>query len=499
MVVLLVVACVGCGGETPPESAPPPAPEPTAAESREVGNLNVILITIDTLRADRVSSYGSKDVETPTLDGFADEGVRFANAASTVPFTLPAHTSILTGLYPPGHGVRENVGYTVGEELTTLAEALSAHGWSTAGFVSAFVLDSRWGIAQGFDHYFDDFDLSSFDETPNLSAVQRSGAETIAAAETWFEERDDKAPFFVWLHLYDPHDPYTPPEPYLSQHPGRPYDGEVAYTDALLGGFRQFLEGRGLLDDSLVILTGDHGEGLGDHGESSHGFFIYDSTIHVPLIIRPPGAFAGGRVVDTAVSHVDLYPTVLDAVGIDLPQPVHGTSLMAFVTGEDPPMDREVYSESLYPLLHYGWAPLRSVRTDQYKLISAPRPEVYNLVGDPREGRDLAAARPVLLTDLETRLAGLRSAIDIGEGSDAPSPDLDPQTLAQLQALGYAAGQGGVGLDEEEDRPRTDPKDRIGIHRTVMRAQTQMRKDAPAARKALEGAMLTILSKYRWL
>ncbi len=171
----LVLASVGCGGGKPPESASTPDPNPVAIETREIEKLNVILITIDTLRADRLSSYGSLDVETPTLDGFAAEGLRFSNAASTVPFTLPAHTSILTGLYPPGHGVRENVGYTVGDELTTLAESLSAHGWSTAGFVSSFVLDSRWGIAQGFDHYFDDFDLSSFDEAPNLSAVQRSG------------------------------------------------------------------------------------------------------------------------------------------------------------------------------------------------------------------------------------------------------------------------------------------------------------------------------------
>jgi len=500
VLVCLLAAVVGCGGEKVPESAPTPAPESTAVETRETRDLNIVLITIDTLRADRVSSYGSEQVDTPSsygseqvdtpaIDGFADEGVRFSNAASTVPFTLPAHASILTGLYPPGHGVRENVGYTVGEELTTLAEALAAHGWATAGFVSAFVLDSRWGIAQGFDHYFDDFDLSTFDETPNLSAVQRSGDETIAAAETWIEGRDDEAPFFLWLHLYDPHDPYTPPEPFQSAHPGRPYDGEVAYTDALLGGFRRFLESRSLLDQSLVIVTADHGEGLGDHGESSHGFFIYDSTIHVPLIIRPPGGFAGGRVVDTAVSHVDLYPTVLDAAGIDVPQPVHGQSLMAFVRGEDPQLVREVYSESLYPLLHYGWAPLRSVRTDRHKLISAPRPELFDLSVDPREGRDLASGQPALVTDLETRLTVLRSTIDVGGGSDVPSPDLDPQTLAQLQALGYAAGQGGVSLDEEEDRPRTDPKDRIGLHRTVMRAQTQMRNDQPAARRALLGVL----------
>jgi arylsulfatase A-like enzyme/tetratricopeptide (TPR) repeat protein len=485
--VVVLVAGFGCGGDRSPEP-PPPASE-TGGGPFELEDLNVILITIDTLRSDRVSCYGPGRVETPVMDGFAREGVRFSNASSTVPFTLPAHTSILTGLYPPGHGVRENVGYTVDDELTTLAEALSTGGWSTAAFVSAFVLDSRWGIAQGFDRYFDDFDLSTFDEAPNLSAVQRSGDLTIAEAERWLDERNEAAPFFLWLHLYDPHDPYTPPEPYLSRHPNRPYDGEVAYTDALLGGFRRSLEERGLLEDSLVVLTSDHGEGLGDHGESSHGFFIYDSTIHVPLIIRPPGGAAGGGVVDTAVSHVDLFPTILDVVGIEPPQPVHGRSLLPLMKGQEAGWDREVYAESLYPLLHYGWAPLRSVRTDRHKLISAPRPEVYDLRVDPKETRDLSSGRPTLVTELEGHLSSLRSTIDVGAVTAAPSPDLDPQTLAQLQALGYAAGQGGVDLAEEEARPRVDPKDRIGVHRTVMRAQTQMRNDPAAARRALLGVL----------
>ncbi len=481
---LLVAGLVGCGGGDSPTPGPTEDP-PAVVEVREPNDLNIILITIDTLRSDRVSSYGSTTVDTPVLDGFAREGVRFSNAASTVPFTLPAHTSILTGLYPPGHGVRENVGYTVNDELTTLAEALSAGGWSTAAFVSAFVLDSRWGIAQGFDRYFDEFDLSTFDMAANLSSVQRSGDVTIAEAERWLDQRDENAPFFIWLHLYDPHDPYTPPEPFLSQYPDRPYDGEVAYTDALLGGFRRSLEERGLLEDSLVVLTADHGEGLGDHGEGSHGFFIYDTTIHVPLIIRPPGGTVTGQVVDTAVSHVDLYPTILDAVGLDEPRPVHGRSLMPLMDGGDPGWDREVYSESLYPLLHYGWAPLRSVRTDDHKLISAPRPEVYDLATDPREAQDISVGQPTLLADLEERLTSLRSVIDIDKASSTQAPDLDPQTLAQLQALGYAAGQGGVDLAEEEDRPRADPKDRIGVHRTVMRAQGQMREDQDAARRSL--------------
>lgn len=487
----LLAVALGCGGGDVRELEPevPPIQEHMVAPA--LRDLNVILVTIDTLRADRVSCYGSQRVDTPVLDRFASEGVRFSNAASTVPFTLPAHTSILTGLYPPGHGVRENVGYAVGEELTTLAEVLAGGGWSTAAFVSSFVLDSRWGIAQGFGHYVDDFDLSTFDHAPNLSAVQRPGDETIASAVQWLDERPEKQSFFLWIHLYDPHDPYEPPEPWASRHPGRPYEGEVAFTDSLLGGFRSELEKRGLLESSMVVLTADHGEGLGDHGESSHGFFIYDTTIHVPLIIRTPDGAAAGSVVDTAVSHVDLYPTILDAVGLESPAAVHGRSLLPLLEGMDPGWDREVYSESLYPLLHYGWAPLRSVRTEGSKLISAPRPELYDHRADAREEHDLSATQPALLTEMEGRLEGLRLLIE----SDAPvresSPDLDPQTLAQLQALGYAAGQGGVGLDEEEDQPRADPKDRIGIHRTVMRAQTQIRSDRDAARRALLGVLKT--------
>ena len=453
-------------------------------------DLNVILVTIDTLRSDRVSSYGSNLVDTPNIDSFASDGVLFSNAASTVPFTLPAHSSILTGLYPPGHGVRENVGYTLDDSIPTLAEVLSEGGWSTAGFVSAFVLDRRWGIGRGFDHYFDDFDLAEFD-TPNLSSVQRSGDVTIGEAVRWIDGRPQDAPFFLWLHLYDPHDPYTPPEPFKSQYPAHPYDGEVAYTDSLIGDFRKALEERGLLARSLVVLTADHGEGLGDHGEASHGFFVYDSTIHVSLIMRPPSDSGAGRVVDTAVSHVDIFPTILDSVGLAAPKAVHGQSLLPMIAGENVELDRGVYSESLYPLLHYGWAPLRAIRTDSRKLISAPRPEVFDVVADPREVRNLSLDQPDITADLEQRLADLRSKIESDAPAAGAAPDIDSETLAQLQALGYAAGQGGVSLEDETDRPRADPKDKITIHRTIMRAQSMMRDDEEKAEKTLLAVLET--------
>ena len=453
-------------------------------------DLNIVLITIDTLRSDRVSSYGSNLVDTPNIDSFASDGVLFSNAASTVPFTLPAHSSILTGLYPPGHGIRENVGYTLDDNIPTLAEVLSEGGWSTAGFVSAFVLDRRWGIGRGFDHYFDDFDLAEFD-TANLSSVQRSGDVTIGEAVRWIDGRPQDAPFFLWLHLYDPHDPYTPPEPFKSQYPAHPYDGEVAYTDSLIGDFRKALEERGLLARSLVVLTADHGEGLGDHGEGSHGFFVYDSTIHVALIVRPPSDSGAGRVVDTAVSHVDIFPTILDSVGLAAPKAVHGQSLLPMIAGEKVELDRGVYSESLYPLLHYGWAPLRVIRTDSRKLISAPRPEVFDVVADPREVRNLSLDQPDITADLEQRLADLRSKIESDAPAAGAAPDIDSETLAQLQALGYAAGQGGVSLDEETDRPRADPKDKIKIHRTIMRAQSLMGENEEAAEKTLLAVLET--------
>jgi arylsulfatase A-like enzyme/Tfp pilus assembly protein PilF len=481
----VALSIMGCGqSEEPQPESTVEEPGTRVLDGVERDDLNVILITIDTLRSDRVSCYGSDLVDTPNIDSFASEGVLFSNAASTVPFTLPAHSSILTGLYPPGHGVRENVGYTLDASIPTLAEVLSNGGWSTAGFVSAFVLDRRWGIGRGFDHYFDDFDLKDFD-TPNLSSVQRSGDVTIAESIQWLDGRPQDSPFFLWLHLYDPHDPYTPPEPFKSQHPQRPYDGEVAYTDSLIGDFRRALEERGLLSSSLVILTSDHGEGLGDHGEAMHGFFIYDTTIHVSMIVRPPAAADAGRVVDSAVSHVDIFPTILDAVGLNAPDRVHGQSLLPAILGEDLGPDRSVYSESLYPLLHYGWAPLRSLRTGSRKLISAPRPEVYDIVLDRREERNLSYEEPGVRSQLEESLADLRTKIETGGPAPGSAPDIDPETLAQLQALGYAAGQGGVSLEEETDRPRADPKDKITIHRTIMRAQSLMREDAETAERTL--------------
>ncbi len=446
------------------------AQAPTSAPRRTPAAVNVVLITLDTVRTDRLSCYGSTRVDTPNIDAFAAEGVRFTNAASTVPFTLPAHSSIMTGLYPPGHGVRENVGYVLDERFPTLAELLGKAGWATAGFVSAFVLDGRWGIGRGFDRYFDDFNLQEM-ETPNMSSVQRDGAETEAEAVRWLDHRPPDRPFFLWLHLYDAHEPYTPPEPFKSTYEGRPYDGEVAYTDALVGRFRQALEDRGLLDHSLIVLTSDHGEGLGDHGEMFHGFFVYDTTIHAALIVKPPAGGSAGRVVNRAVSHVDVLPTILDLVGLPVPEDVQGRSLVPLISGEDVAWDRPVYSESLYPLLHYGWAPLRALRTDRFKLIDAPRQELYDLARDPAEQQNLDQEEPNRANNLTAALGDLRRRIESGERPTRTGPKMDERTLAQLRALGYMAGQGAVSVEDENVGGRADPKDRLELHQKIMAAQ----------------------------
>lgn len=452
-------------------------------------NANVILITLDTLRSDRLSCYGSKMVDTPNIDAFAAAGVRFTNATSTVPLTLPAHASIMTGLYPPGHGVRENVGYVLDERFPTLAELLGKGGWATGGFVSAFVLDHRWGIGRGFDHYFDDFDLRGMEtaNSANMGSVQRDGAETVAAAVSWLDKRPAGRPFFLWLHLYDPHEPYTPREPFKSRYPGRPYDGEVAYTDSLVGDFRRALDERGLLDGSLVIITSDHGEGLDDHGETFHGFFVYDTTIHVALIVRLPSGDGAGRVVDRTVTHVDLLPTILDLVGLSVPEKVHGRSLAPLIAGQDVAWDRPVYSESLYPLLHYGWAPLRALRADRFKLIDVPRAELYDLAKDPAEVQNVHDQERKRARELTAALGDLRHRIESGEHPGGTRPVKDEEALARLRSLGYLAGQSGVGVKDETVRNRADPKDRVQLHQKIMAAQSMMgHHENDDARRLLE-------------
>ncbi len=418
---------------------------------------NVLVVTLDTLRADRVGAYGYAAARTPVLDGLAARGARFSAATTTTPLTLSAHTSLFTGMWPTAHGVRDNTGFYVDDALTTLAEQLKGHGYRTGGFVGAFVLDARWGIAQGFDHYFDEFDLSE-DVGPGLDAIQRRGAEVVDAAMAWLKQPDPK-PFFAWVHLYDPHTPYDAPAEYAARFPATrdgAYDAEVAYTDAQLGRLLAALEADGRLANTIVVVLADHGEQLGEHREQSHGFFIYDAAVQVPLIIAAPGVAA--RVVSDQVRIIDVMPTVLELAGVDIPAAVQGASLKPALGGARQPL--LAYSESWYPRFHFGWSELRAVRDGRYKFIQAPRRELYDLAADPRELNNLAASDPARADGLERALRALVAQTSRAGASTGPQP-VDAAAEQRLRALGYVGSTSAKNLEE---RPRRDPKDAIELY-----------------------------------
>ena len=429
----------------PPRSSPARRPAPA--------DLNVVVVTLDTLRADRLGCYGFRGVETPNIDAVAAEGVLFEQATSTVPLTLPSHTSIFTGLIPPHHGVRDNGGFFVEEKTTTLAERLKEGGYATGAFVGAWVLDSRWGLDQGFDHYSDRFDLSKY-KVVNLGTVQKKGDEVMDLALAWLEGVKAKK-FFAWVHLYDPHTPYEPPEPFLSRYPGQQYLGEVAYTDQVVGRLVSWLKGAGVWDRTILVLLADHGESLGEHGENAHTFFVYDATPARPArSCARPGAT--GAAAGAQVSTVDLMPTVLDLVGL-APQPgIDGRSLARLVLHPAADSPGVAYSETYFPRFHYGWQHLRSMRDGRWKYIEAPTPELYDVQQDPGETKNVYKAYSRRAEDLRLLLEKMA-----GSGVQA-APDeatLDPETLQRLAALGYVGGgptggpRGGAPRPQGQDRP----------------------------------------------
>ena len=342
----------------------------------------MVVVTLDTLRADRLGCYGFRGVETPNVDAVAAEGVVFEQATSTVPLTLPSHSSIFTGLIPPHHGVRDNGGFFLDASKTTLAERLKEGGFTTGAFVGAWVLDSRWGLDQGFDVYSDKFDLSKY-KVVNLGSVQKTGDEVMDLALAWLEGVKDRK-FFAWVHLYDPHTPYEPPEPFASRYPKTPYLGEIAYTDHVVGRLVAWLKSSGAWDRTILVLLADHGESLGEHGENTHTFFVYDATQHVPLVVRTPWGDRGRSRAQ--VSTVDLMPTVLDLVGL-APQPgIDGRSLARLLLDPAAESPGVAYSETYFPRFHFGWQHLRSMRDGQWKYIEAPTPGALRRRAGP--GRD---------------------------------------------------------------------------------------------------------------
>ncbi len=426
---------------------------------------NLLLVTLDTLRADRLGSYGYAAASTPNLDALAARGLRFTQATTVTPLTLPAHSSLLTGTFPAYHGVRDNGGFYLDEKHQTLAEVLRAAGWRTGGFVGAFVLDSRWGIAQGFERFFDDFDLTQFERAPGMDAIQRPGAEVVEKALAWLAE-DRERPFFAWVHLYDPHMPYAAPEPYRSRFPptlSGAYDAEIATTDALVGRLLAALEDDGRLAGTLVVVLADHGEMLGEHGEMTHGFFVYDAAVRIPLLLAGPGVGAG--VIRDQVRIVDVMPTVLAHLGVEPPAAVQGVDLRPLVRGER--LRLVAISESWFPRYHYGWSELVAIQDGRHKLIRAPRREVYDLERDAAERVNLAARESARAEGMERALDRLLAELARGAAPAGPVT-VDAETAARLAALGYAGG--ATSARHLEDRPRADPKDKIGLYNLLKEA-----------------------------
>jgi arylsulfatase A-like enzyme/Flp pilus assembly protein TadD len=430
-----------------------PAPPPRAA--------NVVLVTIDTLRADRLGCYGSRDVATPRLDRIAAEGALAEEASAHVPLTRPSHVSMLTGLLPVEHGIRDNVSPAVVGQVPLLAELFREQGFATAAFVSSVVLSSESGLNRGFDVYSDRFEGVSGD-AQFLNTVQKKGTDTLSEALAWLDANRQRR-LFLWLHLYEPHDPYEPPEPYASRYAGRPYDGEVAWVDELVGRFDDRLAALGLKQTTALVVTSDHGEGLGEHGEMLHGFFAYQTTLRVPFLVRGPGIGAGTRLRST-VQLVDVFPTLLDLAAVPrragLAQ--SGRSLEGALRHGQPLPEAPAYAETLVPLLQFGWSDLRVVRDGRWKYIQAPRPELYDLTADPAEQHDLAAAQAARAQAMRSGLGGFlerERKARAGPAAAGPSQDL----LEKLGALGYVGGGGPA----ETSSPGADPKDKIEEFRVV--------------------------------
>ena len=440
--------------------------KPDFARLRGGRDLNVILVTLDTTRADRLGCYGFRNVETPTIDLFASRGVRFERCYSQTPLTLPSHTTLMTGTLPLFHGVRDNGGFVVPSQLKTMAELFKEKGYATGAFIAAYVLDSKWGLDQGFDTYFDKFDLGKFKRI-SLGTVQRPANEVMAEALPWLE-RNKGEKFFAWIHLYDPHSPYDPPPPYDKLYAAHPYLGEIAFADSQLRRLWELLERNGLDRNTILVLAGDHGESLGEHNEQSHGFFIYQGAIHVPLIVATPFPKFQGIVSAEAVGLSDVLPTVCEMAGLPVPAGVQGHSLLPAFTDGRRKAPAPVYSETYYPRFHYGWSDLKSVQDERYKLILAPVPELYDVVADPGEEKNLV----YLEKGIYDKLSAEAETFIRKSGQNAYEMDMttvDEETREKLSALGYV----GSFTDPSKlaGKKLSDPKDKIVVFNELSRAR----------------------------
>jgi len=400
----------------------------------EVPAGNLLVITLDTVRADHIGAYLYRLARTPHLDRLAHEGVMFEQAVTAAPLTLPSHCSLFTGRFPVHHGVHDNGGPPLGPLQPTLASILRARGYRTGAFVASDIVNATRGLSRGFQTYVGDFPVPS-GAIPQSRDLRRPANEVVDAALRWLSG-PSPSPFFAWIHFYDAHAPYEPPEPYRSQYAGRPYDGAIAFVDSQIGRLLAFLDTRGFLDRTLVVVMGDHGEGLGEHGEWTHALFAYDSVLRVPLIIRVPRARSGGRRIAGVVRSVDVMPTVLDLLGVPAPAAIDGVSLAGVVSGTSSEPGLDAFAENMYPRLHFHRSEIRVVRSGRFKLIEGSRPELYDIAADPHELNNLHGNRPGLEARLELRLLAFAASTH----EAAPVPGLgppDPDRRARLAALGY--------------------------------------------------------------
>jgi len=435
-------------------------PENNSTESR----LNVLLVTIDTLRADRLSCYSHEHLETPNIDGLAEKGTIFTKAFAHNSTTLPSHANILLGTVPLYHGVHENGTFIVEERFLTLAEHLKSYDYSTGAFIGAYILDSRFGLAQGFDVYDEDYRGKS---TQELSSIERKAEEVVGNALEWLEEQ--VAPWFLWVHCFDPHYFYEPPEPFKTKYKDRLYDGEVAYVDFSLEKLFSHIRDNDLLDNTLVIITGDHGESLGEHGEMTHGYFAYNSTIWTPLIISIPGESSGRN--SQLVCHVDIFPTVCDVLRIEKPSFLQGMSLLPAIQGKELPK-RPVYFESMYPYYSRGWAPLKGFISENEKFIDSPIPEIYDLKKDFDELKNLAET--AIVEEYREQLARIMKEQSLPEGEAGRRQQADRETLEKLRSLGYISTRR---TSEKRDfSPQDDIKKILPFHNKSMEARELCRK-----------------------
>ena len=445
---------------------------------KKAENFNVLLISVDTLRADRVSLYDNSHVKTPNIDKLGKDGVVFKHAFSAVPVTLPSHTGIMTGLYPPSHGVRDNSGYIVNKNILTLAEYLKKYDFDTGAFIGAFPLDSRFGLNQGFDVYDDKYGSKN----PNdLFFVERRADKVINLSINWLKKRKNK--WFEWIHLFDPHQPYNPPEPFKTEYKNDLYSGEVAYVDSQIKRLIDYLKKSGQYDKTLIIITADHGEGLGEHGEKTHAYFAYNSTLHVPLIIKFPESNYKSKVVEDYVSLVDIFPTVCDELGLKIPAEVEGISLIDLIKAKRESNKRYLYFESLPPYLNRGWAPLTGIIDVEKKLkyIDQPIPELYDLSKDFNETKNIGDRKTFY--KYKNKLEKIRNILE--KKSQKSYKKVSSSEMRKLRSLGYLSSK--VKYKKSKFTKKDDLKVLIGL-------QNKMLEGLGLYAKGYYGESLKILS-----